>query len=74
MGTGFRYPVGVKVTEMRLLVVTVKMRLLRLNIRNDTQLKTWMAWYKSEEIHGFRQPVWKQYYYSVTQSNHAGQP
>jgi len=43
MGTGFRYPVGVKVTEMRLLVVTVKMRLLRLNIRNDTQLKTWMA-------------------------------
>lgn len=36
---------------------------VELNIRNYTQLKTWMRWYRNGEIHRLHQPVGKQYTY-----------
>lgn len=35
-----------------------------LNIRNDTQIRTWMRWYKNGETYRFSQSVGKQYSYS----------
>ncbi|KNH19658.1 transposase [Priestia megaterium] len=65
MGTRVSYPVEVKLKaiEMRLAGVPVKEVLSQLNIRNHTQLKTWMTWYKNGEMHRFEQPVGKQYSY-----------
>ena len=34
-----------------------------LNIRNKSQSKTWMRWYRSGETHLLEQPVGKQYSY-----------
>ena len=65
MGTRVSYPVEIKLKaiEMRLAGVPVKEVLSQLNIRNHTQLKTWMTWYKNGEMHRFEQPVGKQYSY-----------
>ncbi|MGE7875722.1 IS3 family transposase, partial [Bacillus paramycoides] len=62
MGTRVSYPVEVKMKaiEMRLAKVPVKEVLEELNIRNKTQLKTWMQWYRNGEIHRLHQPVGKQ--------------
>lgn len=35
----------------------------QLGIRNKTQLKTWMSWYRKGEVHRLEQPVGKQYSY-----------
>jgi transposase-like protein len=35
----------------------------QLDIRNQTQLKTWMNWYRNGEIHRLEQPIGKQYSY-----------
>lgn len=63
MGTRVSYPAEVKMkaVKMRLAGVPVKEVLKELNIRNKTQLKTWMKWYKAGELHRFEQPVGKQY-------------
>ncbi|WP_277585025.1 IS3 family transposase [Psychrobacillus antarcticus] len=63
MGTRVSYPVEVKMKaiEMRLAKVPVKEVMEELNIRNYTQLKTWMRWYRNGEIHRLHQPVGKQY-------------
>ncbi|WP_225435418.1 IS3 family transposase [Bacillus aerolatus] len=63
MGTRVSYPAEVKIkaVEMRLAGVPVKEVMSQLNIRNRTQLKTWMIWYKNGEMHRFKQPVGKQY-------------
>ncbi|WNS81677.1 IS3 family transposase [Domibacillus sp. DTU_2020_1001157_1_SI_ALB_TIR_016] len=63
MGTRVSYPAEVKMkaVKMRLAGVPVKEVLKELNIRNKTQLKTWMKWYKAGELHRFDQPVGKQY-------------
>jgi len=52
MGTRVSYPVEVrmKAIEMRLAGVSVKEVMEELNIRNYTQLKTWMRWYRNSEI------------------------
>lgn len=50
-----------KAIEMRLAGVPVKQVLEELNIKNHSQLKTWMKWYREGEIHRFHQPVGKQY-------------
>ncbi|SFN30246.1 hypothetical protein SAMN05421832_1473, partial [Psychrobacillus psychrodurans] len=50
-----------KAIEMRLAKVPVKEVMEELNIRNKTQLKTWMRWYRIGEIHRLHQPVGKQY-------------
>lgn len=65
MGTRVSYPVEIKrkAIEMRLAGVPVKEVMLQLNIRNRSQLKTWMRWYKNGEMHRFEQPVGKQYSY-----------
>ena len=59
------YPVEVKMKaiQMRLEGVSRKEVMDQLNIRNVTQLKTWMKWYQSGEMHRLEQPVGKQYSY-----------
>ena len=57
MGTRVSYPVEIK---MRLAGVPNQV-LEELNIRNRTQLKTWMKWYRNGEHRRFEQPVGKQY-------------
>lgn len=63
MGTRVSYPVEVKMKaiEMRLSGIPVKEVMEELNIRNYTQLKTWMRWYRKGELHRLEQPVGKQY-------------
>ncbi|WP_391116710.1 IS3 family transposase [Psychrobacillus sp. L3] len=63
MGTRVSYPVEVKMKaiEMRLAKVPVKEVMEKLSIRNKTQLKRWMHWYRNGEIHRLHQPVGKQY-------------
>lgn len=63
MGTRVSYPyeVKMKAVEMRLAGVPTKQVLIELNIRNKTQIETWMRWYKNGETHRFDQPVGKQY-------------
>ncbi|OZT10593.1 IS3 family transposase [Priestia aryabhattai] len=65
MGTRVSYPVELKLKaiEMRLAGVPVKEVLSQLNIRNPTQLKTWMKWYQTGDVHRLEQPVGKQYAY-----------
>lgn len=50
-----------KAIEMRLAGVPVKDVMEQLLIRNTTQLKTWMKWYRNGEVHRLEQPVGKQY-------------
>ncbi|MEE6133329.1 hypothetical protein [Priestia sp. GS2] len=59
------YPVEIKLKaiEMRLTGVPVKEVLSQLNIRNHTQLKMWMKWYRNGEVYRLEQPVGKQYAY-----------
>ncbi|WP_371514482.1 IS3 family transposase [Solibacillus sp. R5-41] len=63
MGTRVSYPVEVKMKaiEMRLANVPVKEVMEELDIRNYTQLKRWMHWYRNGEMHRLKQPVGKQY-------------
>lgn len=35
-----------------------------LSIKNKTQIKTWMRWYREGQTHRFNQPVGKQYTYN----------
>jgi len=52
-----------KAIEMRLAGIPVKEIMERLNIRNITQVKTWMRWYRNGELKRLKQPVGKQYSY-----------
>ena len=63
MGTRVSYPIEVKMKaiEMKLAGVSTKEILEQLNIRNKTQVQTWMKWYRNGEIHRLEQPVGKQY-------------
>ena len=63
MGTRISYTVEVKMKaiEMRLAEVPVKEVMEELNIKNRSQLKTWMRWHRNGEIHRLYQPVGKQY-------------
>jgi len=65
LSTRVSYPVEIKLKaiEMRLAGVSVKDVMDELNIRNKTQLKTWMRWHRNGEIHRLEQPVGKQYSY-----------
>ncbi|MBT2635604.1 helix-turn-helix domain-containing protein [Bacillus sp. ISL-26] len=71
MGKRVSYPTDVKMKaiKMRLAGVPVKEVLKELNIRNKTQLKTWMKWYKAGELHRFEQPVGKQYSFGPEYEN-----
>lgn len=61
MRTRVSYPVEVKqkVVEMRLAGVPMKEIIQKLNIKNKTQVQTWMRWHKARETHWFEQPVGK---------------
>ena len=63
MGTRVSYPIEVKMKaiELRLKGVPRKQVMHELNIRNETQLKTWMKWYREGQHHRLEQPVGKQY-------------
>ncbi|TKH40080.1 hypothetical protein C1I59_00980 [Paenibacillus polymyxa] len=65
MATRVSYPLEImmKAIEMRLAGVPVKEVMEQLVIRNKTQLKTWMRWYRKGEVHRLEQPVGKQYSY-----------
>jgi len=65
MATRVSYPVEVKMKaiQMRLEGISQKDVMEQLNIRNVTQLKTWMKWYRNGELHRLEQPVGKQYSY-----------
>ncbi|AVB09639.1 IS3 family transposase [Bacillus velezensis] len=52
-----------KAVEMRLAGVPVKEIMQELNIKNKTQVQTWVRWYKDGDTHRFEQPVGKQYTY-----------
>lgn len=58
---GTRVRVKMKAIEMRLAGVPVKDVMDQLLIRNKTQLKTWMKWYRNGEVHRLKQTVGKQY-------------
>lgn len=63
METRVSYPAEVKMKaiEMKLLGIPAKQIMDELHIKNVSQLKTWMKWYKTGEIHRLHQPVGKQY-------------
>lgn len=63
MATRVSYPVEVKMQaiQMRLSGVPVREVMEKLAIRNVTQLKVWMKWYREGELHRLEQPVGKQY-------------
>ncbi|KLV14568.1 transposase [Bacillus altitudinis] len=65
MGTRVSYPVEVKqkAVEMRLAGVPMKEIMQELNIKNKTQVQTWVRWHKTGDTHRFEQPVGKQYTY-----------
>ena len=57
------YPVEVKeeAIKMKLESKTTKEIMNELNIRNETQVKTWWRWYRNGESYRFSQGVGKQY-------------
>lgn len=65
MGTRVSYPVEVKqkAVEMRLAGVPMKEIMQELNIKNKTQVQTWVRWHNAGDTHRFEQPVGKQYSY-----------
>lgn len=65
MGTRVSYPVEVKqkAVEMRLAGVPMKEIMQELNIKNKTQVQTWVRWHKAGDTRRFEQPVGKQYSY-----------
>lgn len=65
LATRVSYPkeIKMKAIEMRMAGIPVKEVMEQLNIRHDSQVRTWMRWYRNGEIHRFEQPVGKQYSY-----------
>ncbi|MDR4231616.1 IS3 family transposase (plasmid) [Priestia megaterium] len=63
MGRRVSYPVEVKLKaiEMRLAGVPIKEVMETLQIRNYTQLKTWMRWHRDGESYRLAQPVGQTY-------------
>jgi transposase-like protein len=59
LATRVSYAVEIKMRaiEMRLANIPVKEIMDQLNIRNETQLKTWMRWYRAGDLHRLEQPM-----------------
>lgn len=66
MGTRVHYPSEIKwkAVRMRLEGFTRKQVMQTLGIKNDSQIETWMRWYRTNQTHRFDQPVGKQYTYN----------
>ncbi len=43
--------------------LTTKEIMEKYGIKNNSQIKTWMKWYRNNEIYRFDQPIGKQYTY-----------
>ena len=52
-----------KAVEMKAAGFSTKEIMKELNIRNRTQVKTWLRWYRNGESYRFSQQVGKQYTY-----------
>ncbi|GLJ03081.1 transposase [Bacillus sp. YKCMOAS1] len=65
MGTRISYPVEVKQKDvaMRSAGVSMKEVMQGLNMKNKTQVQTWVRWHKAGDTHRFEQSVGKQYTY-----------
>jgi transposase-like protein len=65
MGTRVHYPEEVKWEVVRLKQAGLKNKEImeRLGIKNKSQIKIWMKWYKTGQTHRFSQQVGKQYSY-----------
>lgn len=65
MGTKVSYPVELKMKciEMKLAGCKNKDIMSELNIRNKSQIKTWMKWFRANEFGRLAQPIGKQYRY-----------
>ena len=64
--TRISYPADVKwavVKEKLAGELTTKEIMEKYGIKNNSQIKIWMKWYRSNELHRFDQPVGKQYTY-----------
>lgn len=63
MGTRVHYPSEIKwkAVNMRLDGQSSNQVMETLGIKNKTQIKTWMRWYRTDQTHRFNQPVGKQY-------------
>jgi transposase len=53
-----------KAVEMKLSGKTNAEIMEALNIKNRSQIKIWMKWYRNGETHRFNQPIGKQYSYN----------
>jgi transposase-like protein len=65
MGTRVHYPEEIKweVIKLKEAGKTNKEIMEQLGIKNKTQIKTWMRWYKTGQTYRFSQQVGKQYSY-----------
>jgi len=65
MSTRVSYPAEIKLkaVEMKQAGIPAKEIMDQLNIKNISQIKTWMRWYRAGETYRFHQPVGKQYSY-----------
>ena len=63
MGTRVHYPSEIKwkAVHMRLDGHSKKRVMQTLGIKNESQIKIWMKWYRTNQTHRFNQPVGKQY-------------
>lgn len=59
------YPPAVKyqAVQMKLAGKSTKVIMEELGIKNKTQVKTWMTWFRNGETYRFEQPLGKQYSY-----------
>lgn len=65
MGTRVHYPEETKwkAIELKQNGVSNQAILDQLGIKNVSQIKTWMKWFREGQVHRFSQPVGKQYTY-----------
>lgn len=55
--------IKIKTVEMKLNGSTNSEIMRELGIKNVSQIKTWMRWYRNGETYRFNQPIGKQYSY-----------
>lgn len=65
MGKRVHYPAEIKwkAVQMKKEGFTNREIMETLGIKNVSQIKTWMKWYRTNQTHRFAQPVGKQYSY-----------
>lgn len=66
MGSRVHYPAEIKWEAIKMMEAGHSSREISetLGIKNSSQVRIWIRWYRSGETHRFDQPVGKQYSYS----------